>query len=419
MIEPGPNRARTGIERALLAVLVGLTLSHPGLSPVVHAAARGTLAGRVFEKSSDQHVPDVTISAYALTSNEEFQTMTDATGGFHVENAPTSVYSFSLRVDGVEYVVQERLDVRVGMPFLLESCFELDGDTRTAHVLDPCDSGLVEPARVATIGPHRFLIPENPRYQEPQAPAEQSSPAPSSDAGGSDIDSSAPTEPGATGTTDLPAENSELPIDLVAGEDSGSVMPDAILHEELECLTYEHFPIVDANIAPGDMIQISRVYFRSDKYPDFYYVDMGPEHPTIDDFQAILPKPSPETERIYYYVESVDSNFDTLQTPEFDPEVLEVQACEERGGLWFLGEDPNIVVGATTAGAAALPPGFQAVGITGFVSSLGVLTTVSGAAAAGGGVASTSGLVLVVAGGTAAAAGTTVAVTGDEEASPP
>ena len=115
----------------------------------------------------------------------------------------------------------------------------------------------------------------------------------------------------------------------------------------------------------------------------------------------------------------MDANFDSLQTPEYDPEVLEVQDCEDRGGSWFQGEEPSIVIGATSGGAAAIPAGFQAAGITGFVSSVGVLTTVGGAAAAGGGVASTTGLVLVVAGGTAAAAGTTVVVTGDDEASPP
>lgn len=422
MIATPPNRAGLALQRFLIAgfVSVALLTLAPGSSAFA-AGSRGTMAGKVFEKSSEAPLPNVTVAAYALTTGEEFQTVTDATGGFYVGGAPTSVYSFSLRVEGIEYVVQERLDVRVGMPFLLESCFELDVTDQSAHVRERCDSGLVEPTRVATIGPHRFLTPQDSQVdpelrelkgqpQQPAPPAETPT-----DAENPDQSPSVPTEQssGTTGGTDPTAEDSDLPFD------SGLATPDAIVHDELECLTYDHFPIVDANIEPGEMIEISRVYFRSDKYPDFYYVDMGPEHPTVDDFRAILPKPSRETERIYYYVESVDSNFDTLQTPEFDPEVLEVQACKERGGAWFLGEDPEIIVGATTAGAAALPPGFQAVGITGFVSSLGVLTTVGGAAAAGGGVASTSGLVLVVAGGTAAAAGTTVAVTGDEEASPP
>lgn len=397
---------------AVVAVVAGLASLVPVPSTDAAAVARGSLAGKVFDKQTQALIPDVTVDAYALTSGEEFHVVTDAEGGYVVEDAPTGVYSFTLVAGGKDYVVQERLDVRVGMPFLLESCFELDGETNTAHVLDECDSGLVEEARVATIGPHRFLKPQDIRGRDPEG-----QPGPD---GIVELDPESSDE--ATPEQDPQDEQPKL-LDP-ATEDSDladpfMAMPDAIAHDELVCLTYDHFPLVDANIAPGEMIQVSRVYFRSDKYPDFYYVDMGPENPTIDDFRAILPKPSPETERIFYYVESVDANFDSLQTPEYDPEVLEVQDCEDRGAAWFQGEEPGIVIGATQGGAAAIPPGFQAAGITGFVSSLGVLTTVGGAAAASGGVASTTGLVLVVAGGTAAAAGTTVIVTGDDEASPP
>jgi len=380
-----------------------------GLSAVPAAGAnppaRGSLAGKDFDKHTETLVPNVTIDAVALTSGEAFRTVTGSDGSYIVDSAPTGVYSFTLNAGGTDYVVQERLDVRVGMPFLLESCFDLDGESRTAHVRDACDSGLAEPARVATIGPHRFLISQDFPGQTPELDAD---PVESQDV-------IAPT-PIQEPLADMETEQADADSDAAA--EAAATMPESIEHQELECLTYEHFPLVDAVIAPGDRIEISRVYFRSDKYPDFYYVDMGPEHPTIDDFQAILPKPSPETERIYYYVESVDANFDSLQTPEFDPEVLDVQECEDRGATWFQGDDPGIVVGATTAGVAAIPPGFQAVGITGFVSSLGVVSGVGAAAAAGGGVASGTGLVLVVAGSAAAAAGTTVAIAGDE-ASPP
>ncbi len=402
------------------AVFVVAALASLALVPSTYAAAaRGSLAGKVFDKHTAALVPNVTIDAYALTSGEEFHVVTDAEGGYVVDNAPTSVYSFTLRAGGTDYAVQERLDLRVGMPFLLESCFELDGETNTAHVLEECDSGLVEEARVATIGPHRFLKPQDiPRHDPEGQPAEDGivEPDPEGSLTDQEPDPTAeqPEQPEQLGQLDLAAEDSDF-------ADSSMAMPEAIAHDELECLTYDHYPLVDANIVPGDMIQVSRVYFRSDKYPDFYYVDMGPEHPTIDDFQAILPKPSRETERIYYYVESVDANFDSLQTPEYDPEVLEVQACKDRGAAWFQGDEPGIVIGATQGGAAAIPPGFQAAGITGFVSSVGVLTSVGAAAAASGGVAaaSSTGLVLVVAGSTAAVAGTTVIVTSDDEASPP
>lgn len=383
------------------------------LVPTLHAAspARGSVAGKVFDKQTGVLVPNVTIDAHALTSSEELHTVTNASGGYYLADAPAGVYAFTLNVGDTDYVVEQRLDVRVAMPFLLESCFELDREKQTAQVRSECDSGFVEEARVATIGPHRFLR----SYDASQVPEGQVPSPPS----GQDVPPN-PDGPAEQSTPDIidPDSGTSDPSEDITGETSMAA-PETILHDELECLTYEHFPIVDANIAPGAMIQVSRVYFRSDKYPDFYYVDMGPEYPTPDDFRAILPKPSLETERIYYYVESVDKEFNSLQTLEYDPEVLEVQACKDRGAVWFQGEDPNIVVGATTGLAAALPPGFQAAGITGFVSSLGVLTTVGGVAAAGGGVASTTGLVLVVAGGTAAAAGTTIVVTGDKEASTP
>jgi hypothetical protein len=414
------RRSTPRTRRWLFGVLIAGAV-HVSLLPNLYAIApaRGLLAGKVFDKTTQELVPYATIDAYALTSGEEFRMVTDASGGYSFVGAPSGVYAFSLSVNGTDYVVQERLDVRVGIPFLLESCFELDGEQQTAHVRAECDSGFVEEARVATIGPHRFLRPESPLAplnQTPQDPAPQDPQAPSSPSEAKPDG----TPPAAQGETDIAETALEEP-DLPSGDSGGSDVfaPDTILHDELVCLTYEHFPVVDANIAPGEAIAISRVYFRSDKYPDFYYVDMGPENPTLDDFRAVLPKPSPETERIFYYVESIDNEFDSMQTEEYDPPVLEVQDCKDRGAVWFQGEDPNIIVGATTGLAAALPPGFQVAGITGFVSSLGVVTTVGGVAAAGGGIASTTGLVLVVAGGTAAATGTTIAVTGDKEASEP
>ena len=425
MTTRNPN-SRAGRLSAAPTGVIALVAALASLAPVpssdAAAVARGSLAGKVFDKHTEALVADVTVAAYALTSGEEFHVVTDANGSYLVEDAPTGVYSFTLAAEGEDYVVQERLDVRVGMPFVLESCFELDGETNTAHVLEECDSGLVEEARVATIGPHRFLKPQDIREQDPEGEPEPDGivePDPESSDGATpeqDPPEQDPKDeqPGQAGQLDPATEDSDLADPFMA-------MPDAIAHDELECLTYDHFPLVDANIAPGEMIQISRVYFRSDKYPDFYYVDMGAENPTIDDFRAILPKPSRETERIFYYVESVDANFDSLQTPEYDPEVLEVQDCEDRGGSWFQGEEPSIVIGATSGGAAAIPAGFQAAGITGFVSSVGVLSSVGVAAATGGGVAaaSSTGLVIVVAGTTAAVAGTTVVVTGDDEASPP
>ena len=369
---------KDSFRRGALAVLLTLLMSQGALAA---SFARGSIAGKIFDKTTQELLEDVTIGARALTSDETFEATTDAKGVYYVEDAPDGVYAFTLSAEGIDYPVAERFDVRVGRPFLLESCFEINRDALTANVIAECDSGFTEQARVVSIGPHRFLIPQENEQQQP----------PPSDPTSSDMD---------------PASNQAF------------IVPDDIEHQELECLVRDRFPVVDADISPGDEVQTSRVYFRSDKYPDFYYVDMAAENPTIDDFRAVLPKPGAETERIYYYLEAVDSNFDSLQTPEFDPEVLDIDDCDDPSAVYD-GDDPRIVIGATSGGAAAIPPGFQAVGITGFVSSIGVLTTVGGAAAATG-IASTTGLVLVVAGSTAAAAGTTVVITttDEKEASP-
>ncbi len=331
-------------------------------------SVRGTIAGKVYDFETKKLLPQVTVGVRTLGTDESFEAVTDASGSYFLRDAPAAVYSFTLKTGALEVPVKERMDLRVGMPFILESCFELDAAKKTASVRAECRSGFVEEARVATIGPHRLLLPD--RLQEQPAAGE------------------------------LPPS-----------------MPTGIEHPGIECLTHDHYPLVDAGIQPGDKVQTSRVYFRSDKYPDFYYVEMTKDHPTIDDFQAILPKPGPETERIIYYLESVDTEFESLQTPEFAPEVIAAEECRRRGApSWFEG-DPSIVIGATQPGAAAIPPGFQAVGITGFVNSLGVLSSIGGGA--GGVVGSTAGAVLVVGGGAAAAATGVVIATGGNEASPP
>jgi hypothetical protein len=355
-------------KKAVILSAIALTLTAESAA-LASTSIRGSIAGRVFDAETQQLVPDVTVGVAIVSSGESFQAVTDGNGTYHVAEAPAAVYSFTLRAGGVDFPVRDRMDLRVSMPFILESCFELDRTSKAARVRAQCESGFVEQARVATIGPHRFLLPED--FQE--------------------------TQPAAS---DLPSK------------------PTAIQHTEIDCLAREYFPQVDAAIPPGAQVQTSRVYFRSDKYPDFYWVAMTTLHPTIDDFQALIPKPGPETERIIYYLESVDLDFDNLQTQEYAPEVIEADECRKRGTpAWYTGENPSIVVGATQPGAAAIPPGFSALGITGFVNSLGVLSTVGGATA--GGVLGSTGAILVVGGGAAAVAtGIAIAAAGDE-ASPP
>jgi uncharacterized repeat protein (TIGR01451 family) len=178
-----------------------------------------------------------------------------------------------------------------------------------------------------------------------------------------------------------------------------------VVHSGLECIPNTQFAIVNATIRPSDEIKWARVYFRSDKYFDFYYVDMAA---TAEQFEAILPKPSPETSRVYYYIEAIDIAFSSGRTEEHDPEVVEDEnECKRRdpAAAYFTGQSPGIVVGAIRSGLPAVPPGFLADGIAGFVSASGT----------GGGSGTT--IALGVAAGAAGAAGVGLLAAGGDDAS--
>lgn len=185
-------------------------------------------------------------------------------------------------------------------------------------------------------------------------------------------------------------------------------------HQADDCWPEDQFPELAAEIQPGEEILKAKVYFRSDKYPDFYYVEMTIK-PAAEDFVALLPKPGPETERVIYYLEAIDGTFNGVRTEEYDPEIED--PCKRRAPAAYTGTDPGIVVGATKAGATAIPPGFQAVGIAGFITAAGVSTGVGGGlgigtAVAVAGVAAGAAGAVIVAGGEAT---TTIA----ETAGPP
>ncbi len=150
------------------------------------------------------------------------------------------------------------------------------------------------------------------------------------------------------------------------------------------------------------------MYFRSDKYPDFYFVEMAG---TGDDFEAVLPIPSEETDTVIYYVEAVTGTYDTGRTAEHDTIVASDSECRRRdaAAAWWTGGDPGIVVGATIDGAPAMPPGFQALGITGFVSTAGAMSS------AGGGIG--TGAAIGIGAGAAAAVGAGVALSGGDASS--
>jgi len=194
-------------------------------------------------------------------------------------------------------------------------------------------------------------------------------------------------------------------LGLVAGTEDEP----QIRHTALQCLPDSQYAQVDAVILPGPEIQTAKVYFRSDQYPDYYYVEM--KGTAEDNFQAVLPKPSPETQHVIYYVEAISHSFNSARTAEHDPEVGTEDECERQTGRapLFMSA-PRIIIGAVKAGAPAIPPGFQAAGIVGFVSAAGVA---SGAAGGGIGV----GTAVVVGAAGAGAAGVAVAASGNSDSS--
>ncbi len=174
------------------------------------------------------------------------------------------------------------------------------------------------------------------------------------------------------------------------------------------CIAPGEYPVVDADIDPGIEVRSAKVYFRSDTYPKFYFIEMKPSGAGL---RSVLPRPSTATERIVYYVETVDVTFTSVVGAEHVLEVRTDCAGEDRGEE-VASVPPEITVGSVEAGGPAIPPGFEAAGIIGTLASTGVLTGLGGGPSIG---------TALAIGGLAAAGtgGVVVAATGGEQEAPP
>jgi hypothetical protein len=193
-----------------------------------------------------------------------------------------------------------------------------------------------------------------------------------------------------------------------------------LVHAGLECIAPGRFAVVLSGIDPSAEIQTAKVYFRSQLYPDFYWVAMTYEEGR---FVAILPQATPETPRVIYYLEAIDQAFEVARSAEFDPIVDD---CDDDPAVAYLsGSAPEIVVGATTAGASAIPPGFAAAGIIGTIASTGVASSLgagigTGVAVAGAaGAAGAAAAVVVVAQGDSSSTTTVAAAAPTSSVAPP
>lgn len=155
----------------------------------------------------------------------------------------------------------------------------------------------------------------------------------------------------------------------------------SIDHSPLKCLEENLFPEVRAAVQSPASVQKSRVYFKAHQYPDWYYVEMGSDQ--VPNYLGVLPKPLPGTAKVDYYVYALDSQLQTTQTSEYDPDVS--KACRRDAAGAVPRKDPRITLYGTKEGQAPIPPGFNKAGIVAFVTVAGAM--IAGAALAGGGAA--------------------------------
>ena len=352
------NRRKTC--RPLLFLCAVTLVLGPAVNPVLsQSAVSGRMAGRVFDKATKGPLAGATVRAKLVTANEVFASHeTDPGGSYSIPDIPAGIYALSLVHEGTEYAIEGRFDVRAGTNFFFESCFELNRARGTGAIRPDCSSGFYAESQVVALGPHRYFRTE---------------------------------------LKHLDSQEAQI-LD--------------IYHDGRECLARDRYPQLSSDVSPHQDVRFSRVYFRAAQHSDFYYVDM---RDTGGDFQGVLPKPSPETTEIVYYIEALNMTFDGYQSSEFRPRIVLGEDCDDRvPGAYFTGGDPGIVVGSVVEGAATLPPGFLPQGIGTFITASGSVVSAAAGAAAGGGtfLTSTTGLILIVSAGGAA---TVIGVTAGDE----
>lgn len=184
-------------------------------------------------------------------------------------------------------------------------------------------------------------------------------------------------------------------------------------HDRLSCMSTEHFPVVEARLEPAEQgaLRKAQVYFKAGQTDVWYFVEMEPGEQSR--FQATLPRPLVETERVDYYLFFLSSTFEPSQSQEFSVNVSEAGCSPIR--VVATSSPTALTLGATIANQTPVPPGFSAQGISGLVTTAGNTVPVASVAAGGGGAASSgiSGVTVgALAGGGAAAAAAVVVASG-------
>jgi hypothetical protein len=150
-------------------------------------------------------------------------------------------------------------------------------------------------------------------------------------------------------------------VEFQSSPSRAEVKPE-IEHEGITCLTRDQFARMTAEIRPAESFKGVRLLFRSSLYSDFYLTEMKSVGSA---YEAILPKPLPETDKVVYFMEAVTHDVSSVRSPTHEIRVVSKESeCKDKATLatYFTGADPNIAVHAASQQAPAIPPGFQASG---------------------------------------------------------
>jgi hypothetical protein len=80
--------------------------------------------------------PDVTVAARQLSSNQQFTSgFSTAEGEYAISRAPVGTFEFTLRFEGLEYPVKQRLDLNVELNYVAELCFVVDPEEQVAWMI--------------------------------------------------------------------------------------------------------------------------------------------------------------------------------------------------------------------------------------------------------------------------------------------
>jgi hypothetical protein len=145
-------------------------------------------------------------------------------------------------------------------------------------------------------------------------------------------------------------------------------------HKAVGCIVVGKYPKMNACFAPASSLARSRVYFRPEGTPSWYYVDMKSDQPCLT---GILPKPGKKLvgKHVEYYLEAQNKAFLPSRTAEYAPIVVRsAQECKKDIPV------APFLNNATVAVFPSVPAGFVGGGL-GTAAVVGIVG--AGAAAAG------------------------------------